>query len=556
MKAKRILATGAGGAATSNFIKSLRLANENYYVVGIDNNKFHLDLSQADTNYLIPPCNSPLYIKEINKIIEKEKIDFVHPQPDPEVKAISNNRALIKTKTFLPRKETVDICQDKWLTYQKLSSGETFVPLSFLIKTGSDLKKASKILLRQQDKFWIRARSGAGAKASLPVDNIRLAIEWISFWKRKDKNVEFIASEFLTGTEYAFQSLWLDGQLVVSQARERIEYLFGYLTASGQTSSPALAKTVSNDLVNEIATAAVLSVDKHASGVFCVDLKTNYKNAPCVTEINAGRFFTTSNFITEAGCNMPDMYIKMAFNNLKNSFPKYNAVPPNYYWVRMMDMGSKIIKNVPSETKIVIFDFDNTIALLNVDWEKIRNDIKSYLKKINYKHNFQSIGSDLNSIYKEMTVKNNKMNIRKFRKDVNDIIKKEELKAVDKAIMDPDFFKLLKILKSNNIKTAILSDNSEIVIKKILSKISKNTPDYLVGRETSKYFKPDTTGLEQILKKSMRTKNEVLYVGDSKKDADLASRSGINAVLVQNFTGAKINSQSNLFKEISKYINI
>lgn len=556
MNGKRILVTGAGGAASSNFIKSLRLAKENYFVVGTDSNKFHLELSQADSNYPVSPCNSPLFVEEINQIIKKERIDFIHPQPDPEVKVISDHRFQIKTKTFLPKINTLDICQDKWRTYKKLTSNNTPVPLSFLITTEKELIKASKILFKNQKKYWIRAKHGAGAKASLPVDNIALAKEWIKYWNRKDKLVEFIASEFLDGAEYAFQSLWQDGQLIVSQARERMEYLFGYLTASGQTSSPALARTVSNEQVNEIATNAIKSVDKQATGIFCVDLKTNYKNIPCVTEINAGRFFTTSNFISEAGCNMPDIYIKMAFDKLKNKYPKYNAVEPNIYWVRMIDMGSKIIKSVYPEIKIVIFDFDNTIAFLNVDWKKVKKEIKIYLNGLGYGYNFQSIGKDLNSIYKEIIKNNNRTSINEVRKNINKIIINEELKSIDKAQVDKDFIFLLERLKSRKIKTAILSDNSELVIKKILRNNSKNKADILIGRERSEYFKPETTGLELILKKSKLTKNEVLYVGDSKSDSDLAKAAGIKVIIMNKFKGVKMNEHSNLVNKVAKYINI
>ena len=60
--------------------------------------------------------------------------------------------------------------------------------------------------------------------------------------------------------EFAWQSLWYNGELVTSQARERLEYIFGNLTPSGQTSSPSVAKTVNRDDVNEAGKNAVLAV--------------------------------------------------------------------------------------------------------------------------------------------------------------------------------------------------------------------------------------------------------------------------------------------------------
>ncbi|MFV2041202.1 MAG: hypothetical protein ACC644_04340, partial [Candidatus Hydrothermarchaeales archaeon] len=63
-----------------------------------------------------------------------------------------------------------------------------------------------------------------------------------------------------------------------------------------------------------------------------------------VTEINAGRFFTTSNFFSEAGVNMPYMYVKLAFGESFEPGPKYNPIPEELYWIRLMDMGHKLVR--------------------------------------------------------------------------------------------------------------------------------------------------------------------------------------------------------------------
>jgi glutathione synthase/RimK-type ligase-like ATP-grasp enzyme len=277
---KRILVTGAGGPAGANFIKSLRLSDEEFYISGSDINSLHLELSNSDSKNLLPQCDSSDYVDSVNEVVRKEGIDLVHPQPDSEVSVLSERRDEVEAKLFLPDKQTIRICQDKML----------------FMKT--------------------------------------LGLDWGNF----------MLSEFLPGREYAFQSVWKEGEIVSSQARQRLEYLFGYLTPSGQTSSPTVAKTVHNEDVNRIATDAVKAVDGNATGVFCVDLKENTEGVPCVTEINAGRFFTTSNFFSEAGVNMPYMYIKLAFEESFEYGPKYNPLPEGLYWIRLMDMGHKLVR--------------------------------------------------------------------------------------------------------------------------------------------------------------------------------------------------------------------
>lgn len=345
---RRILVTGAGGPAGSNFIHSLRIAPEKFHIIGSDMNPIHLELSKAGSNHILPRCDSPDYISALNDLIEREDIEFVHPQPDVEVAALSESRDRINARTFLPRKETIRTCQDKMEFARALEKKAVPIARSFQIHDERDLEEGLKELLKLNPaRTWLRAVSGAGGRASLPIKEAIHGEVWIDYWK-KNRGLDwgdFMLSEYLPGHEYAFQSIWKDGEVITSQARERLEYLFGYLTPSGQTSSPTVAKTVHNEDVNRIATDAVKAVDKKASGVFCVDLKENVKGVPCVTEINSGRFFTTSNFFSVAGVNMPYLYLKLAFDEPIKDLPaKYNPLPEDLYWVRLMDMGYKLIR--------------------------------------------------------------------------------------------------------------------------------------------------------------------------------------------------------------------
>jgi carbamoyl-phosphate synthase large subunit len=163
-----------------------------------------------------------------------------------------------------------------------------------------------------------------------------------------------MVSEFLPGKEYAFQSVWHQGTLLMSQARERKEYVFGNLTPSGQSSSPSVAMTVHNQEVNELCTQAILAVDHQATGVFCVDMKTDKNNTIKVTEINAGRFFTTSYFFSQAGANMPYYYTKVGIDgSVEHSLKPYNNIPEGWYWIRNIDIGYKLIKGEAWTSKAI-----------------------------------------------------------------------------------------------------------------------------------------------------------------------------------------------------------
>jgi hypothetical protein len=170
---------------------------------------------------------------------------------------------------------------------------------------------------------------------------------WLDYWTNYKglQPGDFMASQFLPGREFAWQSLWHKGQLVTSQARERVEYIFGQLTPSGQSSSPSVARTINRDDVNTVGEAAVRAVSAAPHGVYGVDMKEDESRRPLITEINIGRFYTTSNFFAHAGLNIPELYLRYGLGESIVSPPLlYNSLPDDLYWLRMVDMGYKLVK--------------------------------------------------------------------------------------------------------------------------------------------------------------------------------------------------------------------
>ncbi|MFH2035966.1 MAG: hypothetical protein ABIJ45_06150, partial [Candidatus Zixiibacteriota bacterium] len=243
---KRILVTGAGGSAGINFIESLRMVKESFYIVGGDINRWHLELPRIDKAYLMPYYNDPDYISKLNKLIEKEKIELVHVQPDIELDVILEHREEIGARVFLPAKDTLQTCRSKIATNLILKRNKIPIPFSCQIKRVEDIPNIMKTLQKKNKLVWLRAIKGAGSKAALPVWSFRQAKEWIHYWRatKRLESKDFMLAEYLPGQEFAFQSLWKNGKLITSQARSRLEYYMGNLFPSGQSSSPSVAATV------------------------------------------------------------------------------------------------------------------------------------------------------------------------------------------------------------------------------------------------------------------------------------------------------------------------
>ncbi len=347
---RRILVTGAGGPAGINFTESLRIVSEKMFLVGTEVNKYYAYLASTHKTHIVPNSTAPDYIDELNKITVKEKIEFVHPQPDIEVKTISENREKLNANIFLPSKDTVRICQDKLESTEIWRKNGIPTARTIKLREEADVEKAFEKL---GTPLWIRAKRGAGGRGSTPASNWETASSWIRYWKSRGKEWTFIAQEYLHGRNVGFHSLWKDGELVTSMARERINYIYPTLAPSGITGTPSVQRTIHDERVNKIAPEAVLAIDRNFNGIACVDLKENANGSPCVTEINAGRMFTTSFFFSFASQrllknyhgNFPYLYIKIAYKELMPDIPKYNILPKNLYWIRHIDAPAKLVKS-------------------------------------------------------------------------------------------------------------------------------------------------------------------------------------------------------------------
>lgn len=348
---KRILVLGSCGPPGYNFIHSLRLSSERIYIVGTDSNIYHaVGMSpEADVTYLIPRIDSGELVPKINEIIEKEQISFVHAQPDILVEFLSRNRAEISSKTFLPPQKTVEICQDKWKSAQKWLGAKIPCPNTMELNTEDDIHKAFDNL---GETLWVRAKHGAGGKGSSLVTNLDTALAWINYWKsREDQSMEFIAQEYLPGDNIAMQSLWKDGELLVSQARSRVEYIYPFLAVSGVTGTPVVAKNIAMDEeFQETAIRTITSIDPKATGIFCADFKGDAENILNPTEINCGRFFTTSSGFTTLGkklgikgANMPYIYVQLGYGEEVPDMPSFNVLPPDWFYIRHIDLGNRWI---------------------------------------------------------------------------------------------------------------------------------------------------------------------------------------------------------------------
>lgn len=155
---KKVMVTNAGRGTAINYCRSLRLANEDIEIIGIDNNKFSIFNAEADKKILCPDADSEDYLPFLKDQIEKTGANFLYPsKTNDELFIISEHREELEkmgVKIYLPRKEDIEIYENKFSTFEILSREGISVPETMLLNDENDLKKALELF---PDGIWLRA---------------------------------------------------------------------------------------------------------------------------------------------------------------------------------------------------------------------------------------------------------------------------------------------------------------------------------------------------------------------------------------------------------------
>jgi len=366
---KRIIVGGAGGTPALNFIRSLRMTKEKFFLIGVNCNKFDLCKARdlVDRCFLVPPARNKDYLYVMKQIIEKTRPHFMHAQNDEEINVISRYRDELGVNTFLPRHEIIETCQDKFKSAQRWAEAGLEVPKTFLINTEEDLERAFASI---NGRVWLRATHGAAGKWGLPTNDVTFAKHWIDHYNGWG---EMCAAEYLSPTSCTWLSIWKKGELVVAQGRKRLYWEFSNRSVSGVTGITGTGVTMSDKGIDETAIKAIKAIDSTPNGIYGVDLTYDKRGIANPTEINIGRFFTTTQFFAEAGLNMPYIYVKLAFGEeVPIPTRKVNPLKPGLAWVRGMDVEP--ILTTMKQIDRFERDLEKRIAKINMRAPEIKTE--------------------------------------------------------------------------------------------------------------------------------------------------------------------------------------
>ena len=338
-RSRRVLVPSAGTGQSNNLVRAIRAADPAVGVVGVNSDRFYLTQSLADRNRALVPPSHPGFDDALCRVVEDERVDLLVPTRDWEVARFAALADRLAPRLFLPSATTIALCQDKQRLCDHLAAHGLPVPRTLPVQRLEDVESVVAAFAPGAT-LWCRSRFGSDSRAATPVRSAAQARAWMSYWEdmRGFPVSSFTLGEYLPGRDFACQTVWRDGRLVLAKTYERLDYIGGASRPSGVASRVALAKNVYEPGVLDVACAAIRAVDPGATGAFDVDLKCDAAGVPAITEVNAGRFLSSQSIFDFTGeHSLTDVFLQLAFGEPVTLDAVYDA-SPGWYMVRDVDL--------------------------------------------------------------------------------------------------------------------------------------------------------------------------------------------------------------------------
>jgi phosphoglycolate phosphatase len=181
--------------------------------------------------------------------------------------------------------------------------------------------------------------------------------------------------------------------------------------------------------------------------------------------------------------------------------------------------------------RAVVFDFDGTLAVLNIDFFEMREQVFELMKK--YGVNEEKIKERyLLEIIDEVVQILNQKNTaaaETFYQEAHQILHEVELKAAEEGKLLPGAKETLKSLRGKGLKVGIVTRNCEEAVRKVVPDIEALC-DVFVSRDSIKKVKPHPEQLTSVLKTLKVSGEEAMMVGDHPIDIQAGKRVGMKTI--------------------------
>jgi phosphoglycolate phosphatase len=181
--------------------------------------------------------------------------------------------------------------------------------------------------------------------------------------------------------------------------------------------------------------------------------------------------------------------------------------------------------------KAIIFDFDGTLAVLNIDFSSMRGKVFDLMK--GYAVSEELVGERylleiIDEVYQILS-KEDPSSAEDFYQKAHQILHEIEIRAAEKGNLIPGVEGTLKSLREKGIKIGIVTRNCEDAVRKVFPDIN-DFCDVFVSRNSVKKVKPHPDHLTYAMESLKTSGEEVMMVGDHIIDIQAGKRVGMKTI--------------------------
>jgi len=181
--------------------------------------------------------------------------------------------------------------------------------------------------------------------------------------------------------------------------------------------------------------------------------------------------------------------------------------------------------------RAIIFDFDGTLAVLNIDFSLMRDRIFGLMKRYGIKEELiqeKYLLEIIDEVYKILWEKN-PSGAEAFYQESHRILHEVEMKAAEEGRLIPGTEATLKSLRGKGIHIGIITRNCEDAVRKVFPDIN-DFCDVFVSRNSVKKVKPHPDHLTYAMESLKISGNESLMVGDHLIDVQAGKGAGMKTI--------------------------
>jgi phosphoglycolate phosphatase len=181
--------------------------------------------------------------------------------------------------------------------------------------------------------------------------------------------------------------------------------------------------------------------------------------------------------------------------------------------------------------KALIFDFDGTLAVLNIDFSSMKERIFDLVRQhgvLEEAVRERYLLEIIDEVYQILWEKK-PSRAGEFYQKAHSIIHEIELRGAESGRLMPGTHELLRTLRGQGIKIGIVTRNCEEAVRKVFPDIDAYC-DTLISRDSIKKVKPHPDHLTSVLKILNALGEEAVMIGDHTIDIQAGKRVGMKTI--------------------------